>query len=214
MGTSEATITWSVGDEKLIRNVGLRDNKLLLSQYFLQSLLPPSNRFVALNAVIQVGELYMNVETPSQWDIDGHQHFLLDSTLSTNYVLEHCLASAYISDSENNIAVCHPHRSSSDNANVVDKPSSTDKKPTVIDLEATYAEKLAGNKDVIDLDEKPKNEWKSIVSWILEAPGSARLKQMIKISREPLQVNDIPRSYNGNIIFELPPTRNDMKRME
>ena len=29
-----------------------------------------------------------------------------------------------------------------------------------------------------------------------------------------MQVNEIPRSYNGNIIFELPPTYNEIKRME
>ena len=36
----------------------------------------------------------MDIETPSQWDIDGHQHYFLDSSLSTKYIMEHCTVSA------------------------------------------------------------------------------------------------------------------------
>ena len=66
MGTSEASIIWTVGDENLLRTIHLRDNKLLLNLVFLQNLLSPSNRFVTLKAVTQVGEECMDVETPSQ----------------------------------------------------------------------------------------------------------------------------------------------------
>lgn len=206
MGTSEASIIWMVGDENLVRTVHLRDNKLLLSLFFLQNLLPPSHRFATLKAVIQVGEECMDVETPSQWDVEGHLHFLLDSSLSRKYVMEHCIASAYISDSEynksffNTEADSQPFEGSSDDISL-DKPISIEKKHVVIDLES------------LD-DEKPTKEFKSTMSWLLETSRSARLNEMIKISGDPVQVNEIPRSYNGNIIFELPPTYNEIKRME
>lgn len=101
MQADEASISWIIDQEKHERKVMLRNSKLLLSKYFLQCLLlPPTFKFISLKAIIQVGGDIQSISAPSEWGIDGNEHSVLDSTLSTRYEMEHSSVLMYISDSE------------------------------------------------------------------------------------------------------------------
>lgn len=61
--------------------------KVLLSAFYLQYLLLPSLKFKTIHAIVQIGEDHVQVSIPTQWDFEGHQHFILDTSLSKRYVI-------------------------------------------------------------------------------------------------------------------------------
>ena len=71
--------------------------------------------------------------------------------------------------------------------------------------------------DVIQVDSSDEADlccWKqSIIKWIEQSEGSGKLKRLLKMCNDPIQVNEIPSVYNGTICFELPATFGKQKRM-
>lgn len=63
-------------------------------------------------------------------------------------------------------------------------------------------------------DDAPKMATKSIIEVINSSSGAKILKTQLIISAGPFQVKEIPSQYNGNIIFELPPTIKECSRMD
>ncbi|MCO5567809.1 hypothetical protein L7F22_021505 [Adiantum nelumboides] len=46
------------------------------------------------------GSEKLEIETPSKWDIEGNKHYILDLTLSNEYLIKHLGDCLYISDTE------------------------------------------------------------------------------------------------------------------
>ena len=211
MDADEASISWIIGHEKHEKIVMLRNSKLLLSRYFLQCLIPPTYKFISLKAIIQVGSEILHVSIPLEWDIEGNEYYVLDSTLSTRYEMEHSSVLMYISDSEdsesnqnielakNNMQESHPK--------VISKSINQDEDPVALGKDTTI--------DLQSSDEEmQQKQTKSIISWISENQKCSRLQNMVNSSREVKQVKEIPQQYDGNLVFELPPVFDSSKRME
>ncbi|MCO5599745.1 hypothetical protein L7F22_053852 [Adiantum nelumboides] len=55
--------------------------------------------------MVQVGTELMEAEPACEWDIDGNKHFILESSLSRVYVIQHIGTVQYISDTENSVSI-------------------------------------------------------------------------------------------------------------
>lgn len=136
----------------------------------------------------------MNIDTPSEWDVKGNRHYMLDMSLSTEYLIEHSCSSMYVSDSEEDI-VCV-------------------KASTLLDANSS----VKGTKNIVSLDSSGDDveeiPTQSIVSWILEKGRCPTLQKIIQNCEVIRQVKELPHIYNGDIVFELPPVLGDSKRME
>ena len=143
-----------------------------------------------MKAIIEVGSEILHTSTPSEWDIEGNEHYVLDSTLSTRYEMEHSSDLMYISDSED----------SESNQNIMfANTSAQGSNPKVYSKSIIQDEELdaVGNKTTIDLhssDEemRHKTDGKSIITWVLEGHKCSRLQNMIIDSGEITHVKEIP----------------------
>ena len=93
------TLSWNVKKNQISRELHLPEGSVLLSEYYLQNLLPPTCKFVSLFAIVQFGEIKTQMEIPSHKDIDGNNHFLLETTLSKEFFMEHT-ETMFIADSD------------------------------------------------------------------------------------------------------------------
>lgn len=181
---TEVKLSWKVCDNIVTRHISLHEEKVLLSEYFLQNLLPPNCKFLTLNAIVQFGELKSEVEVPSHKDIDDNKHFLLEASLSKEFSIVHSTDVLYVSDSsEDNIKSCDGSSSS----------------------ELEMFEDLPLGLDTADLsDSKPGQQ--SILPWLIENTKGNRLKCLLDQCAAPMFVQEVPRVYDGHVIFELPAT--------
>ena len=217
----EATLSWTVGNETVYRILFSEDGKLLLSSHFLQGLLPLTSKFVTLHGIIQYGEFKTEVEIPSHKDVDGNLHFLIDYSLTLEYRIIHCQDSMYVTDSEEEIYHKQTGESSKSKDvhfdNIIDlentpvdiEEGSKDEPYSVeIDISETETQGMKSNIP-IDLGSEDDSDFtkvKSIVPWLLANTGGNRIKKLLADSDGPLQVLEIPKVYDGNLVFELPPT--------
>ena len=70
-----------------------------MSEYFLQNLLPPSCKFVLVCTVVQFGKVKTHMEIPSHKDLEGNTHFVIESSLSKEFFINHTESTLYVSDS-------------------------------------------------------------------------------------------------------------------
>ena len=205
----EASIEWYIGKMKLSRQLHVPDGKVLLSLHYLQSLLPPSFTFKHLQAIVQIGEEYIHIPVPPLTDMEGHQHFTIDTNLSQHYLLESDEHAIYVSDSkhEEDLFESQIHDFETE-VECLGSPRSKD-----------VEQKIDAKGILIDSseDELVLAISQSMVSLICDCSGSYILKDCLQESTGPVQVLEIPMEYNGNIVFELPamlPNESKMKRME
>lgn len=201
MDNQRATIRWTIGQESYSRDVDVQNNRLLLSQYYLKSLLPPSSGFLSFKALICVGSEKLEIENPSEWDIDGNKHYILDLTLSNEYVIQHSRDCLYISDSDCSLQqpVARASLSSSGTSN---------KKEDYVELGEKSFDIVSSE------DEKVCTSKSSTLTWIQNSNTSPRLKSLLASCEKILQVSEIPQVYDGDIAFELPQVFESLKRME
>ena len=92
-------LAWVVDNKPVHRQLSLPKGKVLLSMYYLQNLLPHTSKFLSLNAIIQFGDIKSKIEVPSHKDIEGNVYYLVESTLSKEFFIEHSMEALYVSNS-------------------------------------------------------------------------------------------------------------------
>ncbi len=207
-----ATLRWIFNGDSVEHQVSFTNDNVLLSGYYLQSLLPPICKFIGLKAIIECEQSQSEINISPIWDLDGHDHYLIQSTLSRTYVVVHSNDCVYVSDSLDSFEDGMESFS-------INTPGCSKTIPMCIDqdsdghedIEAERAcENTIVNEDMVtvQLDCGTKDnsnlEIKSIVQWIMENPGATRLKKLLAICGAPNQVDELPVVYDGTICFELP----------
>ena len=162
------------------------------------------------------------MEIPSHKDVDGNLHFFIDCSLSLEYRIIHCQDSMYVTDSEEE--VYHKQTGESSRSKGVHFDNIIDLENTLVDIEEeSKYEPYSVEIDIsenettgsmksnipIDLGSEDDSDFtkvKSIVPWLLANTGGNRIKKLLADSDGPLQVSEIPKVYDGNLVFELPPT--------
>ena len=165
--------------------------------------------FKHLHAIVQIGEEYIHIPIPPLLDMEGHQHFTIDTTLSQHYLLGSDEDAIYILDSEDKV---DPFESQICDFEIEVEFINT---PKAKDVE----EKIDGKEVVVDSsqDDLLSTNSQSVVSLIHGCSGAHVPKDLLQQSIGPVQVHEIPMKYNGNIVFELPsvlPNESKMKGME
>lgn len=210
--SSSIILSWKVDGMLLQREVSLRDNEVLLSAFFLHSLLPPHCKLLGLSAIIETEDKKSSeVSVAPRSDHEGNEHYLLDGTLSKTYRIAHSHDCVYVSDSM--------ETPEDDTPNMFQFTSRGSKStPLCVDDEAmsdvhfdTQEEDhvIQGsqhNPIVIPVDNDDADaERSSIINWIKESTGAAKLKSLLSNCGDPIQVEELPAVYDGTVCFELPP---------
>ena len=211
--TTYALLLWMIDGVPVEHRVSLRNGELLLSEYFLQSLLPPSVKFQGLQAVIQREGDVSHINVEPRWDHEDHKHYLLEHTLSSTYRILHSDACIYVSDSLE--AMEDPLNDSS-----YATPCSKISPPVHYNIDTDEEEGIDGTKTLTSSErtqgtgEYTKQECSkdtSIAAWIVNRAKTSRLSKLLELCGPPNKVGEPPAIYNGNICFELPPTHKNRK---
>ena len=221
---SYALLTWRLGGDTIEHRVSVRNGEVLLSEYYLQSLLPPSVKFYGLQAVIVSEGQLSKVNLSPRWDHEGHEHYLIDMALSSTYFIMHSNDWVPISDSANSLQ--------DEVDKILDSTTgcskltpmclelNSDVDDDVIEVSAPPGSNTARCLD--SLQQKPQssvqskdyiNKEKSIINLIQERGIAGRLTKLLALCGSSIKVNEIPSEYNGTICFELPPSQGQ-KRMQ
>ena len=209
-------LSWKVDGMLLQHEVSLRENEVLVSSFFLHSLLPPNSKFLGLSAIIETDDkksCEVNVKPRS--DHKGNEHYLLDGTLSKTYRLVHSHDCVYVSDSMESVE--------GDTHDLFQFTSCGSKtSPLCVDDEAmsdmhfdTHEEDHNPIVVPVDTDDEHAKR-KSIISWIKDSTGAAKLKSLLSSCGDSILVEELPALYDGTVCFELPPAfgKNRMVGME
>lgn len=161
------------------------------------------------------------MEIPSHKDVDGNLHFFIDSLLSLEYCIIHCQDSMYVTDSEEEVYHKQTGESSRSKGAHFDNIIDLENMPVDIEEESKYEPclveidiseiEIMGIKSNIPIDLRSEDDSdftkvKSIIPWLLANTGGNRIKKLLADSDGPPQVLEIPKVYDGNLVFELPPT--------
>lgn len=189
---SEVILEWEIDNSKIYHNIPLNSSSLLVSNVFLQSLLPPAYHLSGVSAIIDESTF---VQISSIQDMDKNVHYLLDSSMSNRFSL------VVIP-----ISVCDSFDSF--NSSKTTKKQATpcydlSSSSTEGHFETTHQE---GVSRVIKNEESPCQVFQSVVSYISSyAPPSILKSKLAKVISKK-QVKEIPRSYDGDCVLEFPPT--------
>lgn len=184
----------------------LRNGELLLSEYYLQSLLSPSVNFQGLQATVQTEGSVSHVDVVPRWDHEDHKHYLIEHTLSSTYRILHLGNCIFVShslesmeDATNDSICATPHFKTSTTLPFTIDTDEEEEAPTSFqDTQATSEyTKLDSSKDT------------SIIEWIVNRTKTCKLSKLIELCGPPNKVVELPAVYNGNTCFELPPAHDN-----
>lgn len=173
MAINRATISSKVGDDQSIfHDIQLRGNSLLISNYYLQSLLPQSSQLLGVLALVECDSSLTRVPSPPQWDVESHQHFLIDGLLSSSFELLHSASCVHVSESEECNST-YEFKKDSLTKVAVSKRINPHLEFNVVHLDSSTNEK-----------EQAKSH--SVVTCIQQNPQAKRLKRLLSICGPPL----------------------------
>ena len=222
-------LSWIINNNQLSRELDLPEGKVLLSQYYLQNLLPPTCKFVSLSAVVQFGEVKTKMEIPSHKDIEGNIHFLIESSLSKEFFIDHTETTFFVSDSNeqklNDFSFESTQKYGDICIQISDKSDSSSSKEVLLGEEGSSSDIqiLAGSSTgKYSNDDSPylqsglqtPTSHQSIIPYLLNCGRGKRLQNLLLMSSNSSNVLEVPTTYNGLCVFELPPTFGKVSNME
>ena len=220
-------ISWIIDNNLLSKDLHLAEGKVLLSEYFLQNLLPPSCKFVSICAVVQFGDVKTNMEIPSHKDLEGNTHFIIESSLSKEFFINHSKSTFYVSDSndekQNDFSFGSFPQDSEQCIQISDESETSASRKDVQDEDTSSSDlqilgdsskgKQSCNDSPMSDQETPISH-QSIIPFLLNCGTGKRLQNLLLMSSTACQIQEIPTTYNGLCVFELPPTYGKVSTME
>ena len=206
--SSSVQLLWMINNALVKQSVSFRNGELLLSEHYLQSLLPPTIKFQGLQEIVQAEGSMSKIRVLPRWDQENHAHYLLEHTFSSTYHILHSADNITLSDSQDTMDAIADDSSVSLSSKVTTQVCDVGEEYVHVKKVHTSNRTKEFNPNI---DLECSNDT-SIVSWINERAKYSRLFRLLEICGPSKRVGDLPSEYNGNVSFELP-LADDNKKM-
>ena len=169
------------------------------------------------------------MEIPSHKDIDGNNHFLLETSLSKEFFMEHT-ETMFIANSDddklNDFSFDSTPKYSGTCVEVSDEVKSSSSKKDILLGDDTSSSKIqvlidsSSKKQSYDDSPCLQSELKvtiseeSIIPFLLSWGIGKKLQHLLLAASTSTKVQEVPTTYNGLCVFELWPTFGKVSNME
>ena len=171
-------------------NLSFLNGRIILDMKYLQDLVCPMT-FDALHAILQIGSEELSIPLECTLNQQGEMFFILEESLSCKYVL---IVKADIDSTLEPIII-------------VDTPPAQSKTHIpIIDISTPIKKS--------NVERSSPTTGSSILSIIGSLKKANTLTKILSRMQNIVQVNEIPRNYNGDITFEFPPTMGRITGMD